>query len=121
MAARWVEMVTGSLDDKRRYRAHKARVKALPEPHRTAVEALERYFMYFGGVARSEVLLRMLDDLGDLFEAAAADGTPVRAVVGDDPVAFAEDFIANYSDGQWINKERARLTQAIDRAEGAQP
>lgn len=120
MAARWIELVTGSLEDKKRYRAHKARVKEMPEAYRTSVEALERYYMYFGGVAKSDVLLRMMDDLGDLFEQAAADGTPVRAIVGDDPVAFAEDFLANYADGQWINKERARLTEAIQRAEGAQ-
>ena len=42
--------------------------------------------------------------------------TVIRAVVGEDPVAFAEEFLQNYSEGQWINKERARLTEAIDRA-----
>ena len=118
MAARWVERVTGSLEDKKRYRAHKARVKDLLEGYRVTVEALERYFMYFGGVTRSDVMLRMLDDLGDLFEQAAADGTPIRAIVGDDPVEFAETFLQNYSEGQWINKERARLTTAIERAAG---
>ncbi|MGV8909858.1 MAG: DUF1048 domain-containing protein, partial [Propionicimonas sp.] len=58
------------------------------------------------------------EDLADLFERAAVDGTPIRAIVGDDPVEFAEAFIANYSDGQWINKERTRLADAIDRAAG---
>lgn len=62
----------------------------------------------------------MLEDLADLFERAAADETPVRAIVGDDPVEFAEEFLQNYSEGQWINKERARLTTAIDRAAGGQ-
>ena len=118
MAARWIELVTGSLEDKRRYRQHKARVERLPASHRDTVKALERYYMYFGGVTRSDVMLRMLDDLGDLFEQAAADGTPIRAIVGDDPVEFAETFLQNYSEGQWINKERARLTEAIDRAAG---
>jgi DNA-binding ferritin-like protein (Dps family) len=119
MAARWIELVTGSLEDKKRYRAHKARTKELPQSYRLAVEALERYYMYFGGVTKSDVMLRMLDDLGDLFEQAAADGTPIRTIVGDDPVEFAETFLQNYSEGQWINKERARLTDAIDRAAGS--
>ena len=31
---------------------------------------------------------------------------------------FAETFLQNYSEGQWINKERERLTNAIDRVAG---
>ena len=120
MAAKWIEAVTGSLADKKRYRQHKVRVSQLPESYRTAVEALERYYMYFGGISKGSVLVKMLDDLADLFEQAAVDGTPIRAIVGDDPVEFAEAFIANYADGQWINKERTRLTDAIDRAAGTQ-
>ena len=45
MAAKWIEMVTGSLEEKKQYRQHKARIAALPENYRTAVEALERYYM----------------------------------------------------------------------------
>jgi hypothetical protein len=41
--------------------------------------------------------------------------------VGEDPVAFAEAFLENYSDGQWIAKERARLTRAIDAVAGDRP
>jgi len=118
MAAKWIETVTGSLEEKKRYKQHKARVSQFPENYRTAVEALERYYMYFGGISKGDVLVTMLDDLADLFEQAAVDGTPIRAIVGDDPVEFAETFIANYSEGQWINKERIRLTDAIDRVAG---
>jgi DNA-binding ferritin-like protein (Dps family) len=60
----------------------------------------------------------MLEDLADLFEQSAANGTPIREIVGEDPVEFAETFLQNYSEGQWINKERERLTKAIDRAAG---
>lgn len=116
MAASWIEKVTGSLEDKKRYRQHKARVAALPTPYRTTVEAVERYLMYAGGVVRADLMMTMLDDLGDLFEGAAADGTPVREVVGDDPVEFVEAFVANYAEGQWISKERKRLIDAVDRA-----
>ncbi|HEY9290728.1 MAG TPA: DUF1048 domain-containing protein [Microlunatus sp.] len=116
MAARWIELVTGSLEEKKQFREHKARIKQLPSNYRAAAEAVERYLTYAGGMAKSDVLLRMYDDLTDLFDQAAADGTPIRDIVGDDPVEFVETFVANYSDGQWINKERLRLTNAIDRA-----
>ncbi|BDZ54072.1 DUF1048 domain-containing protein [Agromyces marinus] len=117
MAAKWIETITGSLDDKKQYKQYKARLEALPGAHRTAAQALDRYVLYAGGITKSDVMLTMLDDLATLFEQAAADGTPVRAIVGEDPVAFAEEFLANYVDGQWITKEKQRLTDAIERAE----
>jgi len=87
------------------------------QSYRTAVDALERYLMYFGP-ADGGSTAAMFEDLADLFEQAAADGTPVRAIVGEDPVEFAEAFLRNYPGGQWINRERERLTNAIDRVAG---
>ncbi|QIK72533.1 DUF1048 domain-containing protein [Propioniciclava coleopterorum] len=115
-----LEKVVGDLGDKRRWRAYKARVAALPEPYRRATEAIERYLTYYGSIVKGDVIVTMADDLADLFEQAAADGTPVRTIVGEDPVAFAEDFLRTYADGQWVNKERRRLIEAIDAAEKSQ-
>jgi DNA-binding ferritin-like protein (Dps family) len=113
---RAVEVATGSIEQKKRYRRYKARVERLPASYRTAVEALQRYSYYFGH-GTAEGGLSMLDDLADLFEEAAANGTPVREIVGEDPVEFAEAFLRNYPQGQWIIRERDRLTSAIERAE----
>ena len=107
--------------DKRRWRHYKARTRELPENYRTAIEALERYLTYFGAITKGDILMSMLEDLADLFEQSAANRTPIRAVVGEDPVEFAEAFLQNYSEGQWINKERERLTSAIDRAAADDP
>ena len=116
MTAGWIEKITGSFDDKKRWRQYKARKEQLPTSYRTAIDGLERYFMYAGSIVKGDVLMQMLEDLADLIERAAVDGTPIRDIVGDDPVEFADTFIQNYSDGQWINKERQRLTDAIDKA-----
>jgi DNA-binding ferritin-like protein (Dps family) len=118
MAARWIEQVTGSFEDKKRWRQYKARKEQLPTSYRTAIDGLERYLMYAGAIAKGDVLMQMLEDLADLIERAAVDGTPIRDIVGDEPVEFAETFIRNYSDGQWVSKERKRLTDAIDQAAG---
>jgi hypothetical protein len=75
MAARWIEQ-------KRHYRQYKARIEQLPVSYRTAVAALERYTNYLGGLGDGDSILSMLDDLADLFEQGAADGTPVREIVG---------------------------------------
>lgn len=117
MAAQWVEWVTGSIEEKRRYRQYKARTKQLPPNYRTAVEAVVRYLMLAGGIAKGDVAIAMLEDLADLFEQAAADGTPIREIVGEDPVEFVEEFVRNYSEGSWLIKERERLTHTIESIE----
>lgn len=116
MGAGWIEKVTGSFEDKKRWRQYKTRNQQLPRNYRTAIDGLERYFMYAGAIVKGDVLMQMLEDLADLIERAAADGTPIRDIVGADPVEFAEIFIQNYSDGQWINSERKRLADATDSA-----
>ncbi|RBQ20732.1 hypothetical protein DP939_06540 [Spongiactinospora rosea] len=111
----YLEMVTGSLEQKKRYKQYKARVQRLPAGHGEAVEALQRYMSHFGP-GDSESLVVMLEDLVDLFEQSAADGTSIREIVGENPVEFAEEFLRNYPDGQWIGRERERLTKALDDA-----
>ncbi|MET0694097.1 MAG: DUF1048 domain-containing protein [Propionibacteriaceae bacterium] len=118
---KWIETVTGSLEQKKLYRQYKARLEALPEPYGAAAKALQRYLTYYGGVTDGEILITMMGDSVELWERAAADGTSVRAIVGDDPVDFAETFAQAYSGAHWIDKERTRLTKAIDDAEKGQP
>lgn len=121
MVAKWIEALTGSLEQKKQYKQSKARLEALPEPHRTAAKALERYIMVAGGIVDGDTMVTMFSDFADLWERAAADGTPVRDIVGDDPAGFAEEFTAAYSGKQWIDKERARLNKAIDDTERGEP
>jgi DNA-binding ferritin-like protein (Dps family) len=116
MAAKWIETLTGSLEQKKQYKQDKARIEGLPEPYATAAKAMHRYVMYYGGITDGDTLMKMFGDLADLWERAAIDGTPVRTIVGDDPVEFAEAFAQAYSGRQWIDKERERLTKAIEAA-----
>jgi len=37
MTTRWIESLTGSLEQKKQYRQYKGRIEALPEPYRTTV------------------------------------------------------------------------------------
>ena len=62
------------------------------------------------------------EDLADLFEQAAADGTPIREILGEDPVEFVEAFVQNYSEGGYVpTRGRKRLTDATARAEEKTP
>jgi DNA-binding ferritin-like protein (Dps family) len=113
---KWYEILTGSLEQKKQYRQDTARIDALPEPYKSAAKAMNRYTLYQSGVTDGETTVTILTGIADLWERAAIDGTPVRDIVGDDPVTFAEDFALAYGGKQWIDKERARLTKAMDDA-----
>ena len=115
--ANWIETLTGSLEQKKQYKLWKVRIEALPEPYGTAAKAFQRYFMYYAGFTDGETLMTMMGDFVELWERAAADDTPVRAIVGEDPVEFAETFAHAYDGTQWIDKERARLIKSVADAE----
>ena len=89
------------------------RVKQLPGNYRPAVDALERYLNHLGGGGDGAAIFA---DLLDLFEQSAAKRTPIRPIVGEDPVEFIETFVRNYPKGQWVVWERERLTNAMKRA-----
>jgi DNA-binding ferritin-like protein (Dps family) len=101
---------------KRRWREYKARVRQLPPNYRTAVDAIERYLMHFGPMD-GDSAASVLEDVADLFERAAADGTPIREIVGEDPVEFVDALVRNYSKGGYVDRERERLTHTIESVE----
>jgi DNA-binding ferritin-like protein (Dps family) len=110
--------ISKMIGEKRRWRQYKARTRKLPANYRMAIEAIERYLMYVGGRGDGAGWASMLEDLADLFEQSAANRTPIREIVGEDPAEFVEEFVRNYPEGQWISRERERLTNAIARAAG---
>jgi DNA-binding ferritin-like protein (Dps family) len=110
-------IISKLIGDKRRWRQYKARTSQLPPAYHTTADALERYLMCFGP-GNADSAASMFEDLADLLEQGAANGTPIREIVGEDPVDFAEAFLQNYPTGSWIVRERDRLTGAIDRAAG---
>lgn len=118
MAAKWIEALTGSLEQKKQYKQDMARMEALPAPYADVAKAMNRYFMYYGAIAESDALLAMIGEHVDLWERAAIDGTTVADIVGDDPVGFAEEFVRSYRTKEWIDKERTRLVKAVDAATG---
>lgn len=94
MTARWIEKIIGPLDQKRDLPAGQNPNEAVAGrlPHRLrgrrAVPDLCRWHR------PGDLVVEMFCDLVDLFEQSAAAGTPIRAIVGDDPVEFVDDFVA---------------------------
>ena len=106
--------------EKKRWREYKARVRLLPAGYREAVEGIERYLMYVGP-ADGDRAATMFEDRADLLAQSAADQTPGRSVVGDEPVECVEAFLRNYAGGGWITRERTRLIRSIDEAAADSP
>lgn len=117
-----IEFIVGDLGDKRKWREYKDRVKRLPPGYREAAKGLERYAMMFGAVDHGPTLVRMFEDLVEMLERGAADGLPIRDLVGDEPAEFMETFLDTYRGAgkSWIERERDRLAATIDRAANEQ-
>ena len=99
----------GWTKQKRRYRQYKARTAASATI--TAIDAMERYLEFFGP-GKKDSCCRCWRTV-DLFEQSAANGTSPRSS-GRSPRS-SPSVSSELPEGQWISRERERLTNAIDR------
>lgn len=79
------------VEGKKQWRAHMARVKALPADYQIAYREMQKYFFKVGPVELTEGTL--LSDLLDFFEQGAADGKTVTELIGTDIAEFADGLI----------------------------
>lgn len=77
---------------KKEWRAHVARVKALPEDYRIVYKEIQKYLFKVGPVELTEGT-GLLSGIVDLFEEGAALGKGVLEVTGSDVAAFCDDLI----------------------------
>ena len=79
------------IEGKKQWRAHVARVKALPPDYRIAYKEMQQYFFKVGPVDLGDGTL--LTGIVDFFEESAARGTGVRELLGYDVAAFCDGLI----------------------------
>lgn len=79
------------IEGKRQWRAHLARVKALPADYQIVYLEMQKYFFKVGPVDLSEG--NLLAEIVDFFEEGAASGKGVIELIGDDVAAFADGLI----------------------------
>ncbi|WP_420037677.1 DUF1048 domain-containing protein [Streptomyces sp. cg28] len=79
------------IEGKKQWRAHVARVKALPPDYQIVYQEIQKYLFKVGPVSLSGGLL--LPGIVDFFEEGAASGTGVLALIGPDVAAFCDDLI----------------------------
>ncbi len=80
------------IQGKKEWRAHVARVKALPQDYRIVYKEIQKYFFKVGPVALTDGT-GLLSGIVDLFEEGASLGKGVLEVTGNDVAAFCDDLI----------------------------
>lgn len=79
------------IEGKKQWRAHMARVKALPPEYQIVYKEMQKYFFKVGPVDLSEGAL--LSGIVDFFEEGVASGKGVLELIGHDVAAFSDDLI----------------------------
>lgn len=80
------------IEGKKEWRAHVARVKALPKDYQIVYKEIQKYLFKVGPVDLAEGT-SLLSGIVDLFEEGAALGKGVFEVTGTDVAAFCDDLI----------------------------
>jgi DNA-binding ferritin-like protein (Dps family) len=106
------------IEGKKEWRAHVARVKALPQDYQIVYKEIQKYLFKVGPVELTEGT-GLLSGIVDLFEEGAASGKGVLEVTGSDVAAFCDDLIKDsktYADiyqisvNQQVNKAMKNVT-----------
>ena len=97
------------IEGKRQWRAHVARVKALPPDYRIVYKELQRYLFKVGPVDLAGG--RLLPGIVDFFEEGAASGKGVLQLIGPDVAAFCDDLIKGSRTYADVHQESISGTQ----------
>ncbi len=109
------------IEGKREWRAHMARVKALPQDYQIVYKEIQKYLFKVGPVEINEGT-GLLSGIIDLFAEGAAMGKGVLEVTGSDVAAFCDDLIKDsktYADiyQESVNQEvNKAMKNAIDKS-----
>jgi DNA-binding ferritin-like protein (Dps family) len=81
------------IEGKKQWRAHMARVKALPPDYQIVYKEMQRYLFKVGPIELSQG--HLLSGIVDFFEEGAASGQGVLELIGSDVAAFCDDLVKN--------------------------
>ena len=110
------------VEGKKQWRAHVARVKALPQDYQIVYREIQKYLFKVGPVELTEGT-DLLSGIVDLFEEGAALGKGVLEVTGRDVAAFCDELIKDsktYADiyqesvGQEVNQAMKKATDKTE-------
>jgi DNA-binding ferritin-like protein (Dps family) len=83
--------IQGVIEGKKQWRAHMARVKALPPDYQIVYKQIQKYLFKVGTIELPDGCL--LSGIVDFFAEGAADGKRVLELIGNDVAAFCDDLV----------------------------
>lgn len=86
------EAIEGKRTWQEKWRAHMARVNALPQDYQIVYKEIQSYLSRFGPVDLTDET-DLLSGIVDLFEEGSAMGKGVLEVTGSDVAAFCDDLV----------------------------
>lgn len=105
--------IQDAIEGKKKWRAHMARVKALPQDYQIVYKEIQNYLFKVGPVELTDGM-ELLSGIIDLFEEGAASGKGVLEVTGNDVAAFCDDLIKDSKTYADIVQES--VDQEVDKA-----
>ncbi len=91
------------IEGKKQWRAHMARVKALPPDYQIACKEIQRYLFKIGSADLADG--HLLTGIVDFFEEGVAAGKGVLELIGDDVAAFCDDLVRDSRTGADSDQE----------------
>ncbi|MCM2390481.1 DUF1048 domain-containing protein [Streptomyces albipurpureus] len=79
------------IEGKKQWRAHVARVKALPPDYQIVYKEIQKYLFKVGPIDLPDG--NLLSGIIDFFEEGVAAGKGVLELIGNDVAAFADDLV----------------------------
>lgn len=101
------------IEGKKEWRAHMARVKALPQGYQIVYQEMQKYLFKVGPVELAEGTA-LLSGIVDLFEEGAALGKDVLDVTGSDAAAFCDELIKDSK--TYADRYQESVAQKVDKA-----
>jgi DNA-binding ferritin-like protein (Dps family) len=74
------------IEGKKKWRAHTARIKALPPDYQIVYKQIQKYLFKVGGGT-------LLSGIVDFFQEGVADGKGVLELIGNDVATFCDDLV----------------------------
>ncbi|GAB2519744.1 DUF1048 domain-containing protein [Nocardia heshunensis] len=81
------------IEGKREWRAHMARVNALPPDYRIVYKEIQKYYFKIGPVELTNG--NLLAGILDFFEEGVAEGKGVIELIGSDVAAFSDNLLGD--------------------------
>ena len=107
------------VEGKKQWRAHMARVKALPQDYQIVYKEIQKYLFKIGPVELAEETVQgisLLSDIVDFFEEGAVVGKGVLEVTGRDVAAFCDELLAARDSKTLADANQEYVDQEVRRA-----